>query len=84
AIVKTGDRVEDPKAKPFVVENHGKETIGHDSNKLSIDNQEGFLEIVDKVEDVEDVETLLIIADTLRKKRKRQQEEGVHYLDPKK
>ncbi|MCO5602903.1 hypothetical protein L7F22_057043 [Adiantum nelumboides] len=38
----------------------------------------------DKVEDTEDVETLLIIADTLRKKRKRQREEGVHHPNPKK
>ncbi|MCO5593115.1 hypothetical protein L7F22_047121 [Adiantum nelumboides] len=83
AVVKSGDRVEDPEAEPFVVENHGKETIGQDSSKLSTDNQEGSLEIADKVEDAEDVETLLIIADTL-KKRKRQQEEGVHHPDPKK
>ncbi|MCO5606710.1 hypothetical protein L7F22_060900 [Adiantum nelumboides] len=84
AVVKSGDIVEDPDAEPFVVENHGKETIGHDSSKLSTDNQEGSLETADKVEDAEDVETLLIIADTLRKKRKRQQEEGVHHPDPKK
>ncbi|MCO5601980.1 hypothetical protein L7F22_056107 [Adiantum nelumboides] len=83
-VVKNGNRVEDPEAKPFVVENHGKETIGQDSSKLSTDNQEGSLEIANKVEDAEDVETLLIIADTLRKKRKRQQEEGVHHPDPKK
>ncbi|KAI5081948.1 hypothetical protein GOP47_0001691, partial [Adiantum capillus-veneris] len=39
-VVKSGDRVEDPEVGPFVVENHGKETIGHDFNKLSINNQE--------------------------------------------
>ncbi|KAI5075961.1 hypothetical protein GOP47_0008026 [Adiantum capillus-veneris] len=72
AVVKSGDRVEDPEAEPFVVENHGKETIGHDSNKVSTDNQE------------EDVQTLLVIVDTLRKKCKQQQEEGVQHLDPKK
>ncbi|MCO5591710.1 hypothetical protein L7F22_045701 [Adiantum nelumboides] len=38
AVVKSGDRVEDPEAEPFVVENHGKEIIGKDSSKLSIDN----------------------------------------------
>ncbi|MCO5580122.1 hypothetical protein L7F22_033989 [Adiantum nelumboides] len=70
-VVKSGDRVEEPEAELFVVENRGKETIGQDSSKLSTDNQEGSLEIVDKVEDAEDVETLLIIADTLRKKCKR-------------
>ncbi|KAI5055399.1 hypothetical protein GOP47_0028920 [Adiantum capillus-veneris] len=79
AVVKSGDRVEDREAEPFVVENHGKETIGHDSSKLSTDNQEE-----NKVEDAEDVETLLVIADTLRKKRKQQQEEGVHHPNPKK
>ncbi|MCO5603566.1 hypothetical protein L7F22_057717 [Adiantum nelumboides] len=83
AVVKSGDRVEDPKAEPFVVENHGKE-IGQDPSKLSTDNQEGSLETTDKVEDAEDVETLLIIVDTLRKKHKRQEEEGVHHPDPKK
>ncbi|MCO5550580.1 hypothetical protein L7F22_004068 [Adiantum nelumboides] len=57
AAVKSGDRMEDPKAEPFVVENHGKETIGLDSSKLSTDNQEGSLETADKVEDAEDVET---------------------------
>ncbi|MCO5596931.1 hypothetical protein L7F22_051002 [Adiantum nelumboides] len=84
AVVKSGDRVEELEAEPFMVENHGKETIRQDSSKLSTNNQEGSLEIANKVEDVEDVETLLIIADTLRKKRKRQQEEGVHHPDPKK
>ncbi|MCO5592629.1 hypothetical protein L7F22_046632 [Adiantum nelumboides] len=83
-VVKSGDRVEDLEAEPFMVENHGKETIGQDSNKLLTDNQEGSLETADKVEDAKDVETLLIIADTLRKKRKQQQEEGVHHLDRKK
>ncbi|MCO5610000.1 hypothetical protein L7F22_064235 [Adiantum nelumboides] len=57
AVVKSGDRVEDPEAEPCVVENHGKETIGQDSSKFSIDNQEGSLETADKVEDAEDVET---------------------------
>ncbi|MCO5576747.1 hypothetical protein L7F22_030566 [Adiantum nelumboides] len=84
AVVKSGNRVEDPEARPFVVENHGKETIGQDSNKLSTDNQEGSQETADKVEDAQDVETLLIIADTLRKKCKRQQQEGVHNLNPEK
>ncbi|MCO5551971.1 hypothetical protein L7F22_005479 [Adiantum nelumboides] len=84
AVVKSGDRVEDPEAEPFVVENHGKETIGQDSSKLSTDNQEGSLETTDKVEDAEDVETLLIIADILRKKCKRQQEKRVHHPNPKK
>ncbi|MCO5573587.1 hypothetical protein L7F22_027359 [Adiantum nelumboides] len=71
-VVESGDRVEDPEAKPFVVENHGNETIGQDSSKPSTDNKEGSLETADKVEDAEDLETLLIIANTLRKKRKRQ------------
>ncbi|MCO5554913.1 hypothetical protein L7F22_008451 [Adiantum nelumboides] len=39
-VVKSGDRVEDLEVEPFVVENHGKETIGHDSSKLSTDNLE--------------------------------------------
>ncbi|MCO5567169.1 hypothetical protein L7F22_020857 [Adiantum nelumboides] len=41
-VVKSGDRVEDPEAEPFVVENPGKKTTGHDSGKLSTDNQEGM------------------------------------------
>ena len=39
--MESGDRVEELDAEPFMVENHGKATIGDDSSKLSADNQEG-------------------------------------------